>query len=507
MSDIVPPQIVSPTSAAWWQRKLQPEQRQKILKDLAIQKPDKWELRFGLMLALSVVVAVMGLQLDSAAIVIGAMLLAPLMQPVLACAACMAMGLFSKAGVMAIRLLVASVGSVVIAVILAALLPEQLGFTEEVLSRTRPDGRDLIVALAAGAAGAYATVREDVSSSLPGVAVAVALVPPLGTLGIALQARDIDKAEGAFLLYSTNLVAIVLVGVFVFVVTGFVAPRRLETNYVKVAIAVLGMTVLVSLVGWPLIQTSRSSAQDARDDALALTIVEQWKAATDSVEEVDVRDEQIVVSLTGRGQPPNDEDLRANLLANFGEKEVLFSWIQVGVPAVTTTTASADAMLAREVEAFVQQWIDGLDNARLNNFELNGTSVRVDASGSGEPPSVNELSELLDAEFQTAFEVRINWGESIAITNQPVEDPLAEERELVSEILDEWAAEEEVLVDKSDFNGSKLDVVVRGEQQPNISDLQQALNEALTEQPEDPATEVEDFPLSVLYSQQIELAG
>ncbi len=114
---------------------------------------------------------------------------------------------------------------------------------------------------------------------------------------------------------------------------------------------------------------------------------------------------------------------------------------------------------------------------------------------------------MLDAEFQTAFEVRINWGESIAITNQPVEDPLAEERELVSEILDEWAAEEEVLVDKSDFNGSKLDVVVRGEQQPNISDLQQALNEALTEQPEDPATEVEDFPLSVLYSQQIELAG
>ena len=227
MSDIVTPSPFQSDDAPWWHRKLEPEQRQRIMRDLAIQKPQRWELRFGIMLALSVVIAVMGLQLNSPAIVIGAMLLAPLMQPVLGSAGCLALGLLGKASSSIIRVVVATVGCVLIAYLLAALLPDQPVFTTEIVSRTRPDGRDLIVALAAGAAGAYATVREDASASLPGVAVAVALVPPLATLGITLQAGDLESAGGSALLYSTNLIAIVLVAVLVFVITGFVPPLSL----------------------------------------------------------------------------------------------------------------------------------------------------------------------------------------------------------------------------------------------------------------------------------------
>ena len=213
----------------WWHRHLDSEERQRVMTELAIRKPDHWEFRFFMMLTLSVIVAVMGLSLNSAAVVIGAMLLAPLMQPVLAVAACIPMALFKKAWRWAIVVVIASAWSILIAYVLAAIFVRgDLG--TEVTSRTAPDIRDLVVAIAAGVAGAYATVRKDASASLPGVAVAVALVPPLGAVGIALEAGSATLARGALLLYTTNLAAIVLAGAIVFVVTGFVPPRRLATT-------------------------------------------------------------------------------------------------------------------------------------------------------------------------------------------------------------------------------------------------------------------------------------
>lgn len=161
----------------WWHRHLETEERQRILSELGIRRPPHWAFRFFTMLSLSVVVAVMGLSADSAAVVIGAMLLAPLMQPVLATAAGISMALFRKSLQSVGTVLVATLGAIALSYVLAALFVTG-ELPREVLSRTAPDIRDLVVALGAGTAGAYATVRKDVSSSLPGVAVAVALVPP-----------------------------------------------------------------------------------------------------------------------------------------------------------------------------------------------------------------------------------------------------------------------------------------------------------------------------------------
>ena len=194
---------------------------------VALRGRDGWIAQFSVMLGLSVLVAVMGLSADSAAVVIGAMLLAPLMVPVMAIAAAISMALPRHLLRAAAIVAVASLASVLLAFLVAMILPDgQL--PGEVLSRTSPDLRDLLVALAAGAAGAYATVRSDVSSALPGVAVAVALVPPLAAVGLTLEGGRADLAEGAALLYVANLTAIVLVGVLVFLLTGFVPPRRLR---------------------------------------------------------------------------------------------------------------------------------------------------------------------------------------------------------------------------------------------------------------------------------------
>lgn len=188
-----------------------------------------WRLRFSVMLALSVVIAVAGLMADSPALVIGAMLVAPLMSPVLGFSVALSMGWPRHMGHTAATVVAASAGSVALAWLLASTLPAGgTLLTHELVSRTAPTVLDLLVALAAGAAGAYATVRDDASAALPGVAVAVALVPPLAAAGVTLQLGQTGLAKGAILLYLVNLAAIVLASVIVLLVSGFVPLPRLN---------------------------------------------------------------------------------------------------------------------------------------------------------------------------------------------------------------------------------------------------------------------------------------
>ena len=98
----------------------------------------------------------------------------------------------------------------------------------ELLARTGPNLVDLFIALAAGSAAGFVTVRTEASGALPGVGIAVALVPPLATIGIAIGLGDWGLAWGALLLFATNLVAIVLAAGAVLVAAGFAAFRDLE---------------------------------------------------------------------------------------------------------------------------------------------------------------------------------------------------------------------------------------------------------------------------------------
>lgn len=424
----------------WWHRKLEPEERQRVMKDLAIRKIEHWGFRFFVMLTLSAIVAVMGLLLNSAAVVIGAMLLAPLMQPVLATAACVSMALFKKSGEAFVKVFLATTWCIFIAFIFARILPDDV-FTSEVLSRTGPDFKDLIVALAAGAAGAYATVREDASASLPGVAVAVALVPPLGVVGVTLQAGALDKAWGASLLYTTNLAAIILASVFVFVVTGFVPPKRLETNFVKLGLATTAIFVIVGLIGWPLIQASRGIAQDNRDELSALSVVEQWLSETDVIEDVDVNDDDgiIRVSLRGFGERPNREGLELLLRDQFVDKELRLEWVQVGV--TDTTVEVVDNKKLAVVEKIVLSWLLTVKNSQLDDLELNGSDLRIDASGVGEPPSVDELVEALKKEFDSEFTTSLNWSQRQLIRSDAVIDESTIFEKSLRSIVASWINE------------------------------------------------------------------
>ncbi len=351
------------------------------------------------MLGLSVVVAVMGMSANSAAVVIGAMLLAPLMQPVLATAACISMALFRKSLTAAGHVLLASIGSIALAYVLSALFVNG-DLPNEVTSRTAPDIRDLIVALGAGTAGAYATVRKDVSSSLPGVAVAVALVPPLAAVGITLEAGRETLARGALLLYATNLVAIVLAASIVFVATGFVPPRRLATTFRRTAAVSAVVAIAVIAIAIPLYRASVSAVEATDRQLEASAIVDDWLGQISPADPPSIvfNDQRILVRVRSFEDPVDDRPLTDALQLQFGaDRIVSLEWeklarFETTTTIAPTTTILSDAQrLADAVETIVDDWLQAGEFEgvrRVDALVIGGGVVRVDASGVGDAPPV-----------------------------------------------------------------------------------------------------------------------
>ena len=174
---------------------------------------------------LSVLLALSGLYANSAPVIIGAMILAPLMSPIVS----LAMGL-ARTEPALIRnslrtLLIGIVAGLFCAVAVAWLMPLE-NLTPEMQARLSPTLLDLSVAIVSGIAGAYAHAKEEIAKSLAGVAIAVALVPPLSVAGIGLGWGDWSMARGASLLFITNLVGISLAASTTFLVMGFAPFKR-----------------------------------------------------------------------------------------------------------------------------------------------------------------------------------------------------------------------------------------------------------------------------------------
>lgn len=185
-----------------------------------LQAESTWSIDFGLMLGFSAAIAGLGLLQNSTAIVIGAMLVAPLMTPLIAAG----LGLV-QANLELFRKSMVSMGlgvlaSVAIAMVLGLLTPFW-DLSLALVARGTPNLLDLFVAFFAGTAAAYAVSRPNLSGAMPGVAISAALVPPLATIGIAGVKGHFVLAAGALVLFVTNLVAIILGAAFIFWCMGF----------------------------------------------------------------------------------------------------------------------------------------------------------------------------------------------------------------------------------------------------------------------------------------------
>lgn len=224
---------------------------------------------YFVMIGLSALIAAFGLLLDSAAVIIGAMLVAPLMSAIVAVGLGVVegeLGLIRRGLKSAVRGAGLAIGVAVLAGLIYT--GSRADLPTEIMSRTRPQLLDLGVAVASGAAAAYALARRSVSAALPGVAIAAALVPPLAVVGIGVANRRPDVALGALLLFVTNFVAIVAAGGLTFLLLGFgpsgeeVAEREVLRRGMRTAGALLAVVALA--LGAITFDLVRGSSQDRR---------------------------------------------------------------------------------------------------------------------------------------------------------------------------------------------------------------------------------------------------
>ena len=176
--------------------------------------------------------------------------------------------------------------AIFIAILIGLVVPGA-AVTTEVLARTQPSLIDLMIALASGTAGAYAIARKEVGEALPGVAVAVALMPPLASAGLGVAFREGAIVGGALLLFTTNLIAIVFAGGVVFLLLG-VRPPSVEsrTRWLRRGVAVTGLSLLV--VSLPLAFFLWRSVEQGRIKQRTRQILEQQISSWGTAEIADL---------------------------------------------------------------------------------------------------------------------------------------------------------------------------------------------------------------------------
>jgi uncharacterized hydrophobic protein (TIGR00271 family) len=223
--------------------------------DLSAGDADAKKSAFWIMLTLSALIASAGVLADSTATVIGAMIIAPLSTPIMGIALGIAKqeaGAAARAGryVIGGGLLVVLIG-----VVFALVAPgtQTLLTNGQIASRTSPGIIDLVAAIATGFAGAIALARRDVAAVLPGVAIAISLVPPLAVVGVCLGHGSVGLALGALVLFLSNLVALVLAGTLVFTAVGYSAEATGDRPRASRRKAYLTLGIVLVVVIIPLL--------------------------------------------------------------------------------------------------------------------------------------------------------------------------------------------------------------------------------------------------------------
>ncbi|WP_062379466.1 DUF389 domain-containing protein [Demequina pelophila] len=269
------------------------------------------------MLLLSVAIATFAVLADSTAVVIGAMLVAPLMTPIVGLAGALVNGWGRRAFQSAVLVASGVVVSVIFAGAVSRWVPATVTYeaNTQIASRINPTTVDMLIALAAGAAGAFATVFHRMASGIAGVAIAVALVPPLAVVGVSLGSRHWADALGALLLFLTNFVAIVLAASIVFVLTGFARTYVLTTRRRQVALTMAPFVVLAGLVLVPLTLSAEGVFQNETRESDAEAAVREWLGEDSELvlTAVALEDDTVKVSLAGAGDPPDPAVLLADL--------------------------------------------------------------------------------------------------------------------------------------------------------------------------------------------------
>lgn len=256
---------------------------------------------YFIMLVLACLIALLGLLLNSPAVIIGAMLISPLMGPILSCGLALTVADW-KLGKKAARNVVLSIIETVLIAALATFLSPLKDATPEIMARTNPNLMDLLIAFFSGAAGTLALCsRKGALMILPGVAIATAVMPPLATTGYGVSTGQWAVAAGAFMLFFTNLTAIIISADLIFLLVGFrpmhLVDVRQHTTLVRGRFFIAGAVLIVLSI--PLIRTLTHAAQQAnlRKQVQAVLAEQVPRASARKLDRVslELRDNEISV--------------------------------------------------------------------------------------------------------------------------------------------------------------------------------------------------------------------
>lgn len=265
---------------------------------------------FWVLLVLSAIISGAGVLADSVATVIGAMIVAPLMTPILGTAYAAVLALRTQ--IISSVALVLGGAAVVVAIgyVLGLLVPGAViaETNSQVAGRVSPGLIDLVAALATGSVGAFALVRSDVSDTLPGVAIAISLVPPLSVVGLTLESGEVGQALGALLLFGTNVTAIITTGAVVLLAYGARSAAQASKQPigrlgVRTFVVITGLVVLVSV---PLAVGSYHVFQQEHLVTAAQPAVQRW-ASTRATQIVEITFERGVLQVTAAAPPPGPD--------------------------------------------------------------------------------------------------------------------------------------------------------------------------------------------------------
>lgn len=274
--------------------------------------------KFWVLLILSGIIASAGVLLDSTAMVIGAMIVAPLMTPILGTGFALVLAdrrnvLRNGGLVMVGALAVIAIGYIMG---LADPLPVVADTNGQVASRVSPGIIDLIAALATGFVGAFAVVRSDISDTLPGVAIAISLVPPLVVAGLTLESGASDQAFGALLLFLTNVAAIIATSTALLLIYPVRAAAAAAGQHVGKlrgrTLFAVGATVVVIAI--PLLYGTLTVISHNLLVRQAQPVVNDWAdEAGWFVSDVSYAQGQLKLVVVGTPPTPTEESLRSAL--------------------------------------------------------------------------------------------------------------------------------------------------------------------------------------------------
>lgn len=215
-------------------------------------------LNYLVLIVSSCLIATFGLLLNSTAVIIGAMIIAPLMMPLRG---------FSFATLEGdLVLLRSSFFSIAVGTLMGITCSWLVGtviglreFGEQVLARTQPNLIDLLIAVVAGGISGYSKIRPSLGDAIPGTAIAVALMPPLCVVGLTLSQGEWDLSRGAFLLYITNLIGINLACLLVYLLSGYARSNELgrSLSWVVSLMLIVLLALPLGVSFWRLIQQAQ----------------------------------------------------------------------------------------------------------------------------------------------------------------------------------------------------------------------------------------------------------